>query len=407
MANNQALAVVKDEQLAIENVAALRQANFLVLAPTDQVLQLNPVFAARLTHVPVSTDMPSGKTSNVDLWKPPGGGSAFAPTKVLLSKIASAANIQWDVKETKRIDDRSDRYYCAYQAVGYMRLPSGEMKVFRDEATENATIMEEEILQKWMEKLGTERVLEWANGRPSKKGTIDEAFAKSAARKEFLAYWKFFEERCMARAMNRAIRQVLALNGTYTLEELKKGFIVPQVNFSPDWDNPDNHRALEALMYGGISNMLGKGPATLEATAATAQIEAPKVDAFTGEVKQEVEKEPTEEELAELDAIMNGDEGQGGTVEDAEIIETNETAEQPLPLGTAAPEPEKKAQKTKKPDVKIDKAGWPIAIIDLDGPFTGRFPKRDEYEAMTEKGLEIWKPRVERALELAKQLGII
>jgi hypothetical protein len=205
------------------------------------------------------------------------------------------------------------------------------MKVFRDEATENATIMEEEILQKWMEKLGTERVLEWTNGRPSKKGTIDEAFAKSAARKEFLAYWKFFEERCMARAMNRAIRQVLALNGTYTLDELKKGFIVPQVNFSPDWENPENRRALEALMYGGVSNMLGKGPTTLEpATAPAPQLEAPKVDAFTGEIKQEIEKEPTEAELAELDAIMNGN--QEEHVEEAEIIETNETKTAPLPL---------------------------------------------------------------------------
>ncbi len=388
-----ALSVVKPEQLAIENVAALRQANFLVLTPTDQIMQLNPVFSARLQHVPVDTSIPQGKQGTVDLWKPPGGGAAYAPTKVLLNKIASAANVVWDIQETKRIDNRSDRYYCAYQAVGYIRLPSGEMKTFRDEATEDARIVEEEILLKWKEKIGQERVLEWENGRPKKKGVIDEDFAKSAARKEFLAYHKFFEERAMARAMNRAIRQVLALNGTYTLEELKKGFIVPSVNFSPDWNDPRNKQALDALLFGGIRNMVGiQEKPDMNALApvdAPAIPEAPMVDAITGEV------EPTEAEPAELAAIETGEPpiNQAEEITEAEIVEPEKT------------EPEKKAPIRPQPKVKFSAEGWPISMIDpTPGAWGGRFPKKEEFDAMTDEGKATWQPRIERAIEIADSL---
>jgi len=387
MANEQALAVIKPDQLTAENLPKLKQENFLVLTPTSNVQQINEFCGVQFSHVPVRVAFDEGKTSNVDIWKVPGGGGNYAPTKVLLNKIASAANIQFDVMETKRVDDRRDRFYCSYQAVAFIRLPSGEIKHFRDEATEDAHMVEEETLEKWTEKIGKTRD-EWVD-RVKKKVSITKEFAETAARKEFRAYHKFFEERCLTRAMNRCIRQVLAMNGTYTLPELQKGFVVPQITFTPDLKDPKSAQLMERLLFGGIQG--GSRVRSGELALPPAQenpltLPAPAVDAFSGET------EPTEAELAELEAICEStgkDASQDSQVVEAEVVESHEA--------TIALHPEAWA--------KLNEVDYPLEMNDPDGFGGVKFPPIDVFNSFAPEGQKAWEPKIKRALEIAKHQG--
>lgn len=299
MASN-ALAVIKPENLTVENIPQLRQANFLVVGPTDQVAQLNDYFAMRLTHVPVDTALDTYKNpTGPDLWKVPGG--KYAPTKVLLIKMASAAGITWDTRETKRIDSGNDKRFCQYQAIGRMRLPSGEIIEFKDSATEDADVIEEEITEKWLEKMEAGDTYEIGVYPNKKRVPLTREVALDKAKKEFRAYYKFMHERCMSRAMNRAIRQVLALNGTYTIDQLSKGFVVPQVNFSPNLNDPRTREMMALAAAGKLRQMFG-GESEQPTEAPKAIAAPPEVDAFTGEVETQ-DATLTEAEIA---AATNG-----------------------------------------------------------------------------------------------------
>lgn len=302
MASKNALVTLDASKLDPNNISELRQANFLVLTPSDQIAQINPFFAIRLSHVPVEFEVGDyNRVTSTHVWKVPGGGD-YAPTKVLLNKIAAAAGIEWIPEECKRVDNQNDRKIVRYRAVGQMRLPSGEIKRFVDEATEDAYIVEEEILEKWLAKVDTE-VDNWVNGKKAGKKRLSDLDCREAARKEFRQYFKFINERCMARAMNRAIRQVLALNGTYKLDELRKGFVVPQVNFSPDWSDP-RVAALATEALGGKFAALFSGGVQAPQLAAPADVPAlpagPTADPLTGEVDGHPEVED------DLDRIMAG-----------------------------------------------------------------------------------------------------
>ena len=49
---------------------------------------------------------------------------------------------------------------------------------------------------------------------------------------------QYIVQLCESGAMNRVIRRILAIQNHYTEEELKKPFIVPRVDFAPDFSDP-------------------------------------------------------------------------------------------------------------------------------------------------------------------------
>lgn len=272
MANQNALVVVKPEQLTPDNIPQLMAQNFLVCSPTDQIMQINPYFSVRISHVQVNTDANGG-----DIWKSPDG--KWSPTKTPLLKIAAAAGIKWDRHETRRVDPYNNPNFCEYKSVGYLTLPSGEVVTCVGTASEDCEIIEEEALTKWLEKFGKgEKVKEWRNGE-AVWVPLTEEMARAKARSEFLQYKKFMHERCQTRSMLRAIRSVFALPTTFTIEQLQKGFIVPQVAFAPDPNDPSNRELIQASMAGRFAQMYA--PQEGEQPKA---IPAQTVDSGTGEV---------------------------------------------------------------------------------------------------------------------------
>lgn len=117
-----------------------------------------------------------------------------------LDKIAAAAGISWDVVLSGRLDDRSDPLYCHYRAVGWVvdfdgtrRQISGEKEIdFRDGSPQIAKM---------------------------KPGAVSRASA-------------FILPLAESKAKNRAIRHALSVKSKYSMEELRRPFVVPKLVFT-------------------------------------------------------------------------------------------------------------------------------------------------------------------------------
>ncbi|MBR6084254.1 MAG: hypothetical protein IKP61_01370, partial [Spirochaetales bacterium] len=70
---------------------------------------------------------------------------------------------------------------------------------------------------------------------------------------------KTWAEKAMTGAKLRVIRALLGLKGTYTREELSRGFAIPTVVFSPDYNDPMVRQAMLTSGINGVTNMFGGG----------------------------------------------------------------------------------------------------------------------------------------------------
>ena len=85
---------------------------------------------------------------------------------------------------------------------------------------------------------------------------------------------KTWAEKAMTGAKLRVIRALLGLKGTYTREELSRGFAIPTVVFSPDYNDPMVRQAMLTSGINGVTNMFGGG----------GQLSVKKIDFNQGEV---------------------------------------------------------------------------------------------------------------------------
>jgi len=181
-----------------------------------------------LDHIPmfhevslrvVSID-PTSETFEVE------GGRSLG--KTALAKLSQAARISWDSQKSGRRDDGSDPHYCEFKAVGYWPDFSGTNV---------------------LEISGTKQ-LDLRSGSPMVAKLGGE---KAKQVREMRA---FILEHCESKARNRAIRQALAIKNKYTVEELKRPFVVPALIETGRCDDPE----LKRLYY--EKKLEGKGLAT-------------------------------------------------------------------------------------------------------------------------------------------------
>ena len=76
---------------------------------------------------------------------------------------------------------------------------------------------------------------------------------------------KTASEKAQTGAILRVIRALLGIKGTYALEELKKPFAVPSVNFSPDYSDASVRQAMLQQGMNSMGNMFGGTSAPTEA----------------------------------------------------------------------------------------------------------------------------------------------
>jgi hypothetical protein len=208
----------------------------------------------------------------------------LALTRQGLMKLANAAGIIWDPNRSRRLDDRTDKDYVVYQAVGGYKKLDGtplfmkaeydlDFEVIRDEIEEGYEIKR----QKWK-----------ADASWFKKMTADQqdAYIKKCIRRDVLQKRKHKIKLAETGAMTRVIRGLLNLKATYTVPELKKPFIVVRLVFQPDYDDPEVKSRMAAAAVGAVAGVFGPGatqpalpPASQESPVTEAEIpEAPPMD---------------------------------------------------------------------------------------------------------------------------------
>ena len=259
--------------------------NYNLLLPTATNVQINPFYKFRVEEVPVDTSENSGDIYKVgavktgkktregkDIWV-----DTFSLTKPLLNKMAMAAGIQFNPKET--YGQRIDRVTYRAQAQGAMKKADGTART----ETDQKVICLEDEEDKYRVEFGDKAA----------KGITDEKQAKEAAeifagrwidttnkwRQKCRAYVidekdrgqyieravkvnmallkKTWAEKAMTGAKLRVIRALLGIKGTYTRDELSKNFAIPTVVFSPDYNDPLVRQAMISQGMASLNNMFG------------------------------------------------------------------------------------------------------------------------------------------------------
>ncbi|MCD8011599.1 MAG: hypothetical protein LUG99_00205 [Lachnospiraceae bacterium] len=260
-----------------------RYRDYNLLLPTATDVQLNPFYKYHVEEVPVDTTTNSGDIFKVGSLKNtlPNGKEEYVDmyslSKPLLNKLAMAAGIQFNPKET--YGERLDRITYRAQAQGALKKADGtartetDQKVicledeedkykieFADKAVKGITDKKaadaaaELFAGKWVEVKN-----KW--GRTVNAYVIDEKdrerYIERSVKVNMALLKKTWAEKAMTGAKLRVIRALLGLKGAYTLAELKKNFAIPTVVFSPDYSDPQVRQAMLDRGLSSMNNMFG------------------------------------------------------------------------------------------------------------------------------------------------------
>lgn len=181
------------------------------------------------------------------------GGGKRGLTKVALDRIAAAAGMSWDTKESGRTDDRSDPHYCSYLAVGYYRQFDGQtIKISREREVDLRDGSPQVIAMKAKGARAAEKAKRNGWRSPDPMRQIQEARLNIQSLAETKAY-------------NRAIRAALGIRTAYAPHELEKPFICAKVAWTGQTNDPELRREFArmqaAAMLGGARALYGAAPA--------------------------------------------------------------------------------------------------------------------------------------------------
>lgn len=300
--------------------------NLLIPAATE--VQLNPFYKITVMEVPVDVSEKSGdvfKVGSIKVGEQNGRGiyeDTFSPAKPLLMKLAAAAGIQFDPKQTYGIREDQNTYKA--KAYGAMRMPDGAGKTYADEKVicldDEEANYRIEFMDKSIKGITDEKAAraaaemfkgKWIDttnkwGKQCKAYVIDDSDREKYIERSVLVNMtllrKTAPEKAMTGAINRVIRALLGLKGQYTKKELEKPFAIPRVTFSPDYNDPEVRRIFLTQGMNSIGSLFGVTSVAAPAPAIGIPEESSVFDpeefvnnpAFTSDVEKSAEA-PVEE----------------------------------------------------------------------------------------------------------------
>ena len=260
--------------------------NYNLLVPTATDVQLNPFYKIHIEEVSVDLSENSGDVYKVDTVKTGRKDSngrdiweeVYSLSKPMLNKLAMAAGIQFNPKET--YGQRIDRVTYRAQAQGAVRKTDGV--TFRSE-TDQRVICLEDAEEKYriefadkaekgiIDKKAAESAAEmfkgnWINsrdkwGNPVRAYVIAEAdrerYIERSVKVNMAQLKKTWAEKAMTGAKLRVIRALLGVKNSYRKSELEKNFAIPTVIFSPDYSDPQVRQAMLVQGMNSVNNMFG------------------------------------------------------------------------------------------------------------------------------------------------------
>lgn len=321
----------------------MRSRGYNTLMPSATVLQnIPPHMQVSIDIITINTDPALKEVYNTGSDKNPQLGLG----KTAIMKIASAAGLQVDPILTKRLDDRKDRRYCAYQAVVWLTKPDGTRLCFKAEKEYDLDVIEEKILEQKKAR---------ATGRYAKDWEKVPGWAEEQTRKELLQIREHLASLCETKAILRAIRGVMAIKTSYTPAELAQPFAVARVSYRLDYKDPmvrarvlDNALGSTAQLYGqAAAGELAANVEQVEYLSAGRGLEEDDLADFGILPEQETRQAiaaPTEQD--DDREVVDGE--PGGSVDGA--IETSATVVEPTgaPAGDNPPKDPQAAAKGAK-----------------------------------------------------------
>ena len=232
--------------LVVLEIEKARKAGMNLLLPSTHIEGLSEFHSPIIEYVELSPDPANG-----DVYFHSESGK-LVPTKQGLMKLALCAGIMWNAPETKRTDNRQDRDYVSFQAVGGVRKGDGSPVWLKAEFDLDFEVIEEELREQYEKK-----------GKKSRKtGKELQDYVDYCTKRDLLYKRKHKIKLCEAGAMNRVVRALLGLKAGYTEAELKKPFVVARIVFRPDYSDPEIRRI---VIQKSIENVTGVyGPTELE-----------------------------------------------------------------------------------------------------------------------------------------------
>lgn len=228
-----------DDLLA--KIEELKESGANILLPSTRMEGLSAFHAPVLDQVYLNPDPNYG-----DVY--PEGDNYFRIARQGLMKLSVCAGIMWHPHETRRTDNRSDRNYVSFQAVGGIRKADGTPVFFKAEYDMDFEVIEEELRD-----LFTSKCRSW-----NKSDDEKAAYIESSVRRDLLFKRKHKMKLAESGAMTRVIRALLGLKNHYTRKELEQPFVMVRIVIRPDYDDDQvKKRMIEASIqamtgvYGG------------------------------------------------------------------------------------------------------------------------------------------------------------
>lgn len=250
-----------------------KQAN-LLLPVTTLRQQLGPWHELRVTEVRVNPDPSAGEVYRVGTVErqDESGRSrwvdVYALARPALDRIAAAAGIVWDFRGSGP-EFLSDRR-VVYRMIGAVRLPDGTWQPVVERKLIDLDVIEEEVRDR-QRKRAEERAREYreSGGKRGLSPESIEQWVEQQVRAEMLQWRKSLLQRAETGARLRCIRALLAIKSHYTFEELQRPFVVPRIDFSPDFSDPEVRRIVLQHGLEAASRLFGHtaAPALPFATA--------------------------------------------------------------------------------------------------------------------------------------------
>lgn len=214
-----------------------------VLVPTLTIQEISPMHKPVLEVVKINPDTKAG-----EVYEMVSGSGDFSMRAVALQKIGYAAGLIWNAKGCGRTDDGTNPNIITYRAEAAVRKEDGTYMPLNAEYMIDLDVIEEETRESYEKKSNT---LMADKKKRNEKFTEEDRknYVEKCIKRDMLQKRKFRLQLAQTGAMDRVIRKILGLKGTYKKEELEKPFVVPKIAFNPDVNDP---KVRELLLKQGM-----------------------------------------------------------------------------------------------------------------------------------------------------------
>ncbi len=196
---------------------------YLVIYPTEgYIRQVSTQHKVRLEVI--TPDPRPDKDKNRDFYKQ---GDNWAPKKTLLLKVSDAGGLRWDPDRCGF--ETNQPLFKLFKAVGFTLDAAGKPKAVIGHKELDLEVEIGDIRER-------AKTLKKGYGNNARDANEDEK--QQYIHNETLRLRKHAGSNCETKAYLRAVRAAFQLPATFTTEEIRKPWLIPRIDFTPDYSDP-------------------------------------------------------------------------------------------------------------------------------------------------------------------------